>query len=715
MSEDTVYQPLLEDFEPATPEAWRAAAEALLKGAPFDKVMRTPLGGELTLEPIYWPDALDELPQARTLPGFDGYLRGTRPDGYRSEPWEIAQELPYGDPVEYNRALLGDLMRGQTGINVTFDLATIAGTDPDLAKVGEVGACGLSIADVKDVGRAFKDVQADAISIHLRTGATGLPLGALYFAWLEEAGFDPKACQGSFSMDPLAVWAASGKLPLPAEALYDEMAALAGYCAAKAPKMRALGVTTLPYHQAGASAMEELGIGLATGAAYLRALLKRGFSINDAAKQIRFSFAIGPNFFLEIAKFRAARMLWAQIVEAFGGDAEAQKIQVHARTGLRNKSRHDPYVNMLRTTTEALSAVVGGIDSMQVGTFDEVVGEPDVFSRRIARNTQIILQEECELTGVVDPAGGSWAIETVTDGVASEAWKVFQKIESEGGMVAALQSGSVAKLIEATRKAEDKQLGQRRVRLVGVNVYPDANEKEPKGRVPDYAGILKTRSKEIAERRVAASDATDKAILKHLEKASMEDGVKAMDELVAAARLGASLGELTRSLRAGKPAGASIERLPAARLAAGYEAMRAACYKYAKKRGYGPRIFLTTLGPLRRHKLRADFTRGFFEPAGFDVIPGTGYDNPEAAVKALRESGASITVVCGTDDDYAEQFESFCQTIKESLPEVTVVLAGFPGDNEAKFRAAGMDDFIFIKSDNYATNYRYLQALGVIG
>lgn len=714
MSDQSITKPFLDDFEPATPEAWRAAAEALLKGAPFDKVMLTPLGGELTLEPIYWPDALDELPQARTLPGFDGYLRGTRPEGYRSQPWEVAQELPYGDPVEYNRALLGDLMRGQTALNVTFDLATIAGVDPDAAQVGEVGACGLSIADAQDFSRAFKDVQADAISIHLRTGCTGLPLGALYFGWLEEAGFDTKACQGSFAMDPLAVWAASGKLPLPLEALYDEMAALAGYCAEKAPLMRAVGVTTLPYHQAGASAMEELGLALATGAAYLRALLKRGFSINDAAKQIRFSFAIGPNFFLEIAKFRAARMLWAQVVEAFGGDAEAQKIQVHARTGLRNKARHDAHVNMLRTTTEALSAVVGGIDSMHVGAFDEVIGEPDIFSRRIARNTQIILQEECELTGVVDPAGGSWAIETLTDGVAREAWKCFQQIEKDGGIADALQSGTVANLVAATRKDEDKKLGQRRIRLVGVNVYPDANEKEPKGRVPDYAGILKARSQEIAQRRVAGADENDQAILKHLEKATLSDGKAAMAELVAAARLGASLGELTRSLRAGKPAGASIARLPAARLAGGYEAMRAACYKYAKQRGFGPRIFLTTLGPLRRHKIRADFTRGFFEPGGFDIVAGTGYDDPEAAVKALRESGASLTVVCGTDDDYAEKFEAFAQAIKAALPEVTIVLAGFPGDNEARFKAAGMDDYIFIKSDNYATNLRYLQALGVV-
>lgn len=705
---------LLNDFSAPSKEEWREAAEKLLKGAPFDKMMKRMTPEGILLEPIFWKDVLDGLPAAETMPGFDAYLRGTRPSGYGGEPWEIAQELPYGTPIEFNRVATSDLMRGQNSLNVVFDIATLKGLDPDAARVGEVGACGLSLACLEDIRVAFKDILPEAISFHLRTGCSGMAVGGLFFAWLKDIGADPAKIKGSLGMDPLAMKAAAGQVPADLGSLFEEQAVLAEHCTRHAPGIRAVGVSTLPYHQAGASAVEELGIALSTGAAYLTELMERGLNVDNAAKQIRFSFSIGGNFFMEIAKLRAARVLWAQVVAAFGGDKEAQKIKTHARTGLYNKTQKDPYVNMLRTTTEALSGVIGGVDSLCVGNFDEVSRVPDQFSRRISRNTQIILQEECELTSVVDPAGGSWAIEWLTNEICQNAWEFFQEIDALSGMTDALMSGFITEKLATSDAFRKEQLNLRRASLIGTNVYPNLEEKPLEGRIPDYAELRELRAKEIADARTATDEDTDSKVMAALGKILESTRENAVDTLVDAFFDGATIGEVTRTIRANAEPTAAIKPLASTRLAQNYEGLRAASAKFAEKTGNAPKIFLTNLGPLRRHKLRADFTRGFFAAGGFDVISPSGFENPEDAVAALKESDAGITVICGADPDYEEKFAGFAQAIKSAIPEMQVVLAGFPGENEEAFRAAGMDDYIFVKSNNYETNRRYLEGLGVL-
>lgn len=707
-------QTLLNEFPASTPEEWRTAAEKLLKGAPFDKVMtrQTPEG--IRLEPIFRKEVLEQLPASGTQPGFDGYLRGTSAAGYTEKAWEIAQELPYGTPSEFNAAARADLMRGQNALNVILDIATLKGLDPDSAKAGEVGACGLSLACLKDIQAAFEEIIPDAISFHIRTGCSGLSVGALFFAWLESKGVDLSTVKGSLGMDPIAVQAAAGLLPTSLGELLDEQAVLAAFCAKSAPGIKSVGVSTLPYHQAGGSSVEELGIALASGAAYLTELTERGLSVDDAAKQIRFSFAIGPNFFMEIAKLRAARVLWAQVVAGFGGSAEAQKITMHARTGLYNKTKKDPYVNMLRTTTEALSGVIGGVDSLCVGNFDEVTRLPDTFSRRISRNTQIILQEECELTAVVDPAGGSWAVEWLTNEISEKSWAFFQEIEKQGGVIPALENGFIFDSIAKTAKDVDNKLNQRRVSLVGTNVYPNLEEKPLDDTSIDYTAIRDQRAREIAAARMELDENADAAVMSALGKLLEVDRDALMPALVEAISAGATIGEVTKTIRASAEPAEAIRPLIATRLAAKYEAMRDASVKFAEKTGEFPKIFLCNLGPLRRHKLRADFIKGFFQSGGFEVISPKGFETPEEAVKALTESGACITVVCATDDDYAEKFANYATAIKQALPDTRVLLAGFPGDKEDEYRAAGMDDFVFVKSNNYEVNRFHLQGLGVL-
>ncbi len=694
---------LLEEFAPVDYATWKEAAEKLLKGAPFDKKMLTPTPEGITLQPIYRQEDLEGLEHLESFPGEFNFSRGSTDDGYLQNPWKIAQELPYGLPEEFNAAALSDMQRGQDGLNVALDIATQLGKNPDEGAVGEVGACGLSVATLEDLRKAFNDIVPEAVNISFQSGVSGLPLAALLVAWLKEEGKDAKALQGGMNLDPLGVLARCGSLPVSLDEAFADMVTLATYCKDNAPGFTAVGVSTLPYANAGASAVEELACALATGTAYLRKLMDGGLDINAAAKAIRFEFSLGANFFMEVSKLRAARILWSKIVSEFGGDREAARMKIHGRTGLWNKTVHDPYVNMLRTTTEALSGVVGGVESMHVGAFDEVIETPTTFSRRIARNTQIMLQEECELRAVIDPAGGSWFIENLTDQVAKGAWGIFQEIEKEGCICAALKSGSIQKRIAKTNDGRIKLLTQRRANLVGTNLYPNLKEKPLPKTTPDFT--------EVKKKRVEALKATAKDV--DLSTLTERDA-GLIDRLAAAASQGATLGAIFTALHGGEGDKPSITALPSVRGAKIFEEMRAAADAYTQANGHGPKMFLTTLGPLRKHKLRADFTRGFFEVGGFDIEAADGYESVEDAVAGAQASGAKVTVICGTDDAYVDFVPAFCQKLKAEAPGIKVILAGYPGDNEKAYMEAGLDDYIFIKSNVYEVNKKYLEAIDVM-
>lgn len=701
-------------FAASTPEEWRAAADALLKGAPFDKVMRTPTPEGITLEPIYRREILDGLPGVNSLPGQDNYLRGTKPAGYRGTPWEIAQEIPYGDASSFNHALLADLARGQNGVNVLLDLATMNGRDPDTAPAGDVCACGLSLASLADITRAFRGVLPDAVSFHFQSGCGGLAIEGLFLAWLDNAKVDLATVRGGLNFDPIGTLAGSGTLPTSLDQAYDEMAVLAAHNDAHLPQFAAVGVSGLPAHCAGGSAVEELAIAIATGTAYLRAMTGRGLSIDTAARQIRFTLALGGDFFMELSKLRAARVLWARVVRELGGSAEAAKLRIHGRTGLYNKTRNDPYVNMLRTTTEALSGVLGGVDSLSVGAFDECLRAPDVFARRIARNTQIILQEECELTGVVDPAGGSWFVEWLTDQVARKSWEGFQKIEAAGGIAAALAAGTIQADIAATRAGKEKALSQRRMALVGTNQYPNLGEQTLTAEAIDYAALQARRARDLTDHRTAADHETDLAVMASLDALLGARDAHVVPLIVNAVKAGATIGEITRAARGHAGPAPSISPLPNTRLAVSYEVLRDASAAYKAANGHGPKIHLATLKALRRHKPRADFIRAFFETGGFELATPDGADTAEAAASAALASGARIVVICGHDEDYPVMVPEVIRAIKAEDPACQVLLAGFPGDNETAFMAAGMDGYIFVKSNNLETNKKFLAMLGVL-
>jgi methylmalonyl-CoA mutase len=704
---------LLSEFNRPSKSDWRAAADQLLKGKPFDKLMKEDSPEGIELESIFWKDVLDDCAMAKSLPGFDGCLRGTRAAGNAAHPWDIAQDLALGSPEAFNKAAHEALNGGQHALRVTFDQATLKGIDPPDAHPGEVGLCGLSLSTREDFATAFKGIDPTQTPIHLSTRCSGLGIAALFFNWLHSTGYDFEKVKGSFAADPVADLASLGRLPASQEDLFNEQYALADFCIRKAPNFQALGVSTLPYNLAGASGVEELAAALATGNLYLSEMIQRGLSVNEIAPQIRFTLTIGPNFFMEIAKFRAVRVLWSQIVETYGGSSEAQKINLHARTGLYNKTKIDPYVNMLRTTTEALSAAIAGVDSLCVGHFDEVARHANPFSQRIARNSQVILQEECGLTDVTDPAGGSWAVEWLTQKIAEKSWKRFQEIEAEGGIVKALRNGSLGKSLAETEALKQKRFQHRRNGLVGTNLYPNNEELPLPSEASQFEKILNKRIEQFNDHRSHRGSEAIRRLAEILGYKACYDYRAIFTECLKAARAGSTLGEISRSVRSEVQLEPAIKPLPCKRLAESYEDLRRAAEKIKGKTGKAPALCLLNLGVLSRHKPRAEFSTAFFTAGGFQIESSPPLNSIDEVLTALEKTEASIIVICGHDEDYATYFSSYARAIKSVNPEVKLLLAGFPGEHEQAFREAGMDDFIHIKSNNLIINQTYQAELGI--
>jgi methylmalonyl-CoA mutase len=706
--------PLFRDFPIPSYEEWREVTEKSLKGASFEKKLLTKTYEGITLQPMYRQQDIEGLSHVQTMPGFPPYVRSTTASGYLVSGWGIAQEIPYATPKTFNEALRYDLERGQSIANIVLDQATLAGTDPDQSKVGEVGHGGLSIASASDFVDALDGIDLEQTAIIVRAAAMGLPLTALLAAATQRKGQQPSVLHGWIENDPLGWLARTGTLPTSLEHAYDEMAHLTAWAAANAPRLRTIAVHGHPYHNSGANLVQELAYNLATGVSYLRAMSERGLSIDTAGNHLMFGFSVGSTLFMEIAKLRAARMLWARIVEAFGGGEEAQKMKIHVRTSLWNKTTYDPYVNMLRTTVEAFGGSIGGCESMHVSPFDEALQEPDEFSRRIARNTQLILQQECNFNRLVDPAGGSWYVEHLTDELARLAWGQFQEVEQQGGIFAALQAGTPQNAIAEVSKARAKSLATRKDVLVGINMYPNLYEKKLSPHAIDYDTVYNERSSQIAQMRGAGGNAEDHTAA--LEKLSgMLDSAAAerVDAAIAAANANATLGEITRTLRLKSGEGPSITPLNIHRGAAMFENLRKAAEAYKAQNGTLPQVFLANMGPLVQHKARADFTTGFLEVGGFEMIRPSGFETPEDAAKAAIDSGAGIVVICSTDDTYPDIVPPLTSAIKQAKPDMTVLLAGYPQDHVESFKATGVDDFIHLRADCYAMNVKLQQQIGV--
>ena len=475
------------DFPKVDRRTWQAAVEADLKGVPFAKRVISHSYEGIELQALYTEEDFPTAGDPAGLPGYPPFVRGARPLGNVLTGWDIRQEHAHPDPVVANARILEDLSGGVTSIDLRLDGAVRHGLDADDPRAAELtGRDGVSISSVADMGRLAHGVKLALAGFHFDAGAAFLPAASLYIAFAKQAGVPLHELRGGFNADPLKALVRDGYLSVPLQTALGQMADLAAWTAENAPLMTAVEVSSAPYHNAGATAVADIAFAIATGIEYLRALTDAGLDVETAARQITFSIGLGCRFYLAIAKVRALRRLWADVINASGGSARAQKMVSRVSTGRRVLTTRYQSLNILRNTVACYAGAVAGADIITTTPFDTPTGLPTEVSRRNARNTQLILAEECHLPQVIDPAGGSWYIEWYTNEVARRAWEIFQQIEARGGMVKAVVNGWVAEQIKPTEAAREKDIATRQVVVTGVSEHPTLAEHRSRQEQPDY-------------------------------------------------------------------------------------------------------------------------------------------------------------------------------------------------------------------------------------
>lgn len=648
---------LFAEFTPPSYEEWVEATVQSLKGRPLAKLNSQTAEG-IEIRPFY--TAADSATDPGQ-PGQPPYRRGTNAAVNLEHPWLIAQQLAGTNPQQLNEQLRHDLSQGQTAVSwiPEFDFTA---------------------ADVRTIFNGVDLAQTPIFVPYL----PGLPLLAQLAAARPD---DLAALRGGLLHDPIAWLADMGSQPL--DALYDQMAVLTRWTIERAPHLHTLAVMPIIYHEAGANAVQEIGLLLATVVHHIRQLQQRGLSVDEIGERVTAVFSLGSDFFMEIAKLRAARSTWAQMMAAFDGSKSTQKLTIHAQTSASSKSPLDPYVNMLRATTETFAAALGGADSIEITPFDLPQRPSTDFSRRIARNVHHILQDEVNLARLIDPAGGSYAVEHLTDELAQRGWAYFQEIEAAGGIVAALQAGTIQTQIAATAEARQKDLATRKTVMVGTNLY--ANLAETRLPRPEAEPMLLTLQEEKPDPKPALAALADAALDEQVSLA------------IAAAQAEAKLAQLHETL---VERGEKVEvvELRPFHPAAPFAKLRRWADQYAEDEGRRPQIFLANMGPLRQHKVRADFTRSFFEVGGFEILDSGGFEGVETAVTAALTAKAPAVVICSTDDSYPALVPPLVQGIKAQKPDTVVILAGYPQDQVEAHKAAGVDAFIYLGADCLALN-----------
>ena len=685
------------DFPVPSLEEWRQVVEQDLKGADFDKklVWRTHEG--LAVKPLYARPDLEGAAHLGGLPGAAPFTRGTEPLQNVAEPWLVRQDCVLPDPAEANASIRRALDRGMTAVGLRPDDAARAGFDADWTGAEDlVGQGGICLHTLSDLRTALDGVDLASVPVAIRAGTSALPMLAMLVALADSQGVARKTLSGVVECDPLGDLARTGRGRAPLDSLLAEARSMVAFAAENCPNVRTVAVDSCLWHDAGASAVQELAYAMATGAEYMRALIEGGIGANTAAKSILFNFSVSTNLFMEIAKLRAARPLWAKIVKAFGADdAGAQKIAMHVRTSWFTMTVYDPYTNMLRTTLEAFAGAVGGCHSMFVAPFDEVLGPPGEFSTRIARNQQIVLREEAYLNKVTDPAAGSYYVEALTDSIAKAAWELFREVEKAGGLAEALKAGTPQEAVREMAAKKCKAVTSRRDPIVGTSSYPNPGETLPAKKTLDRKAFVSGRKAILKKYRAGAGKALRKAF-DALVEATLDGRPETVALAAEAFAMNATLGEVVNALNvANYDDPEFIEKLESHRAAEPFETLR----RYADEAGSPPKVFLVPMGALTMRKARAGFCFGFFGAGGFDVEEPDAFENVDDAAKAILDSGAGVAVVCSDDPSYPEIVPPLVAKAKAANAKMLIYVAGYPKDNIEALKAAGVDGFVHVKAD----------------
>ncbi len=682
---------LFSEFPAPTRQEWLGVVEKDLKDTPFEKILWKTLEG-ITVQPMYFQEDTAALPHTAYFPGEAPFVRGASATGYRTNPNLISQEIPFHDARKANTELLNAISRGQTGFEIIPDISISE------RKKGVV------VLDEPDFRILMQGIDLTSVNINFHAGDASPIFLYLLEELAKEQGFDREQIKGSITATPFTHVLSTGFFSVPMEKHDHILAETVKYTRKRFPHIRTLGADATKVHNAGANAVQEIALALAMGVEYIDRLTRRGLTIDDIALSMRFTMSVGPSFFMEIAKLRALRALWAKAVKAWKPENDDSMIlNLLARTSRYYATKYDPHVNILRATVESMAAMLGGADALTVVPFDEAIGMPSGLSLRLARNTQIILQEECGLSQLADPAAGSFYIETLTDTLARDAWKLFQDIEFRGGYLGALKEGFIQKQVRAVGDERKSRVSSRKQSMVGTNVYPNLTERPIEKDDMATTEILTWKAFRGEAKRLKKNEAGVETI--------GEIQFSKIDQLFSlipkAIQNGVMLDEI-RKAYTGVNAIPYAEPLTEFRLADAFERIRNSVEALPKT----PKVFLATYGPAFWRRARATFASGLLGCAGLDVMDNTGFESPEDIITAVKEAKPEVVVLCSDDESYPALAGAVVPALKNWKSRLIVIVAGNPQD-KAPLTSAGVDDFIHVKTDAGVYLASLLKKLGI--
>jgi methylmalonyl-CoA mutase len=662
-------------------EKWAALAAKELKDKPLASLTwHTPEGFDV--KPLYTAADLEGIEVAQTVPGLYPFLRGVRGTMYAGRPWTIRQYAGFSTAEESNAFYRKNLAAGQMGLSVAFDLATHRGYDSDHPRVvGDVGKAGVAIDSVEDMKILFAGIPLDKMSVSMTMNGAVIPVMANYIVAAEEQGVPTEKLSGTIQNDILKEFMVRNTYIYPPEPSMRIIADIIEYTAKKMPKFNSISISGYHMHEAGATAVQELAYTLADGVEYVRAALAKGLAVDEFAPRLSFFFGIGMNFFMEVAKLRAARLLWSGIMKGFGAkNPESLMLRTHCQTSGVSLTEQDPYNNVVRTAFEALAAVLGGTQSLHTNSFDEAIALPTEFSARIARNTQLILQNETQVTRVVDPLGGSYYVEALTHSLATAANAIIDDVERMGGMTKTVEAGIPKLRIEEAAARRQARVDRGEDVIVGVNKFKLDSESDIEVRDIDNAQVRVQQVARLVDVKKKRDAAKCEAALEALSK-----GAAAKDNLLAlaveAARARATVGEISDAME--KVFGrfrAEIRSISGVYGGAyegdnAFASLQGDIENFEKEEGRRPRILVAKMGQ-DGHDRGAKVIATAFADLGFDVDIGPLFQTPEEVAKDAIDADVHVIGVSSQAAGHKSLVPELIEALKKEKADDILVIVG---------------------------------------
>ncbi|WP_296431945.1 methylmalonyl-CoA mutase [Yoonia sp.] len=662
-------------------KTWEEIAKKELRGKPLDTLTWDTLEG-IPVRPLYTAEDTDGLPHMGGIPGQSPFTRGVKATMYAGRPWTIRQYAGFSTAEESNAFYRKALAAGQQGVSVAFDLATHRGYDSDHPRVeGDVGKAGVAIDSVEDMKILFDGIPLDKVSVSMTMNGAVIPILANFIVAGEEQGHPRNVLSGTIQNDILKEFMVRNTYVYPPEPSMRIIADIIEYTTDEMPKFNSISISGYHMQEAGANLVQELAYTLADGREYVRTAIARGMDVDKFAGRLSFFFAIGMNFFMEAAKLRAARLLWSRIMAEFEPkDPKSSMLRTHCQTSGVSLQEQDPYNNVIRTAYEAMSAVLGGTQSLHTNALDEAIALPTEFSARIARNTQLILQEETGVTNVVDPLAGSYYVENMTHELAEAAWALIEEVEELGGMTKAVASGMPKLRIEETAAKRQAGIDRGTEVVVGVNKYRKDNEDPIDILDIDNEAVRLSQIKRLEATKAARDDAICQATLDEVTRRAHEGG-NLLEAAVEASRARATVGEISMAME--KAFGrhrAEVKTLAGVYGAAyegdaGFAAIQASVEDFAKEEGRRPRMLVVKMGQ-DGHDRGAKVIATAFADIGFDVDVGPLFQTPAEAAQDAIDNDVHVIGISSQAAGHKTLAPKLVQALKDAGADDIIVICG---------------------------------------